>query len=293
MWLFVPPQDMKKFSASAFVLASEDWISGCTWQNPDIEPCAMSSETVSPRPLSWRGWRTRPWLRLLSGTICDPSTAERGAERFISSLPDIPASRSRSLGYAAARTTPATYGRRSRASSRRSARNGASSKTSPAISPSASRTSPETFKEWATGLQRVSYQRRKSAGRIPAKGCSFWATPTFKGSGNRACIQIGPSGLAFRNDLNQTGSQMGLKNQVVSWTLLWDLLTAVGWTGTRFPTSHPNRVILLNGEKHSTNGLTLNPAFSDWIMGWPPGWTEPLRPVTGWSRWLRHGRGSC
>ncbi|WP_241525728.1 DNA cytosine methyltransferase [Pseudophaeobacter leonis] len=29
----------------------------------------MSSETVSPRPLSWRGWQTRPWFRLLYGTI--------------------------------------------------------------------------------------------------------------------------------------------------------------------------------------------------------------------------------
>jgi hypothetical protein len=49
-------------------------------------------------------------------------------------------------------------------------------------------------------------------------------------------------------------------------------------------------VILLNGEKYSTDALSLNPAFTDWLMGWPVGWTDPLRPVTGWSRWLQHAR---
>lgn len=290
MWLFVPLNDMTTFAASAFAPVSEDWISDCISRCPDIELFALSSETLTPRRLSWRGWRTRPWLRLLSGTICDPLTADRGAAAFISSLPVILASPSRSRACAKARTTPATYGRKSRASQARSSRPPSSSRMSPAISPSASKTSPETFRTWATGLQRASYQRRKSAGRIPARGCSFWATPTFKGSGNRACIQLSPAGLAFRIDQNQTGSQLGLKNQVVSWTLLRQLLDAAGWTGDRFRSSHPNRVILLNGEKHSERGLTLNPAFTDWLMGWPVGWTEPLKPVTGWSHWLQQGR---
>jgi len=99
-------------------------------------------------------------------------------------------------------------------------------------------------------------------------------------------------GLQFRTDQNQTGSQVGLRNAAQAWALLWDLLTASGWTPQRPRSSHRCRVILLNGEKHSDGLLTLNPAFSDWVMGWPPGWTDPLRPVTGWSRWLRQGRGA-
>ena len=98
-------------------------------------------------------------------------------------------------------------------------------------------------------------------------------------------------GLQFKTDQNQSGSQVGLRNAALAWTLLWDLLTASGWTPQRPRSSHRCRVILLNGEKHSDGLLTLNPAFSDWVMGWPPGWTDPLRPVTGWSRWLRQGRG--
>lgn len=294
VWLFIPPKDMKSFAASAFAPVSEALISACTLQSPDTELCVMSSETVSPRPLSWRGWQTRPWLRLLCGTICDPSTAELGATAFISSLPVILVSPSAWPGTASGKMTPATSGPRSPGSCAKSPPDGASLKTSPAICPLVSTTSPESFRAWATGLQRASYQRRKLAGRTSGNGCSFWPTPTFKSQGNRACIQLSPeNGLVFRNDLNQTGSQVGLKNAALSWTLMWDMMLAAGWTPRRPASSHRCRVTLLNGEKLSDGLLGLNPEFTDWVMGWPPGWTDPLRPVTGWSRWLRQGRGAC
>ena len=294
VWLFIPPKDMTTFAASACVPGSADSTLGCTLQNPDIALWVMSSETVSPRPLSWRGWRTRPWLRLLYGTICDPLTAAHGAAAFISSLPVIPVSPSALQVTGAVRKTHVTSGRRLRGSSGTSRRNGASLKTSSGICPLVSTTSPETFKAWATGLQRASYQRRKLAGRTSASGCSFWPTPTFKGSGNRACIQLYVvAGVMFRNDLNQTGSQLGIWNAAKAWTLMWDLLMAAGWQPQRPVSSHPCRVILLNGEKHSDGILSANPAFSDWMMGWPPGWTDPLQPVTGWSLWLQRARGAC
>lgn len=293
MWLFIPPKDMKTFAASAFAPVSEASISAFTSQSPDIAPCVMSSETVTPRPLSWRGWQTRPWLRLLSGTICDPSTADRGAAAFISSLPVIPASPSVWPETGLAMTIPATSGPKSPASCGKSAPNGASSKTSPAICPLVSETSPESFRAWATGLQRASYQRRKSARRTSGNGCSFWPTPTFKSAGNRACISLDPErGLIFRCDENQNGSQIALRNAAMAWTLMWDMMTAAGWEPGRPRSSHRCRVILLNGEKHSEGHLSLNPVFSDWVMGWPPGWTDPLQPVTGWSPWLQRARGA-
>lgn len=293
VWLFVPPEDMKTFAASAFAPVSEASISACISQNPDIELCAMSSETVSPHPLSWRGWQTRPWLRLLSGTICDPSTAAHGVAAFISSLPDIPASPSASRGCVKGRMTPGTSGPRSPGSSVRSRRNCASSRTSPAICPLVSTMSPESFRAWATGLQRASYQRRKSGHRTSGSGCSFWPTPTFRSAGNRAAVHLTPEqGLSFRNDLNQAGSQIGLRNAATSWSLMWDLMISAGWNPQN-PVSSPRyRVVLLNGEKHSEGALGLNPAFCDWMMGWPPGWTEPLLPVMGWSLWLRRARGA-
>ena len=109
--------------------------------------------------------------------------------------------------------------------------------------------------------------------------------------GNRACLIVGPQGLSFKRDLNQTGSQIGLDSQAKTWSLFWDLTQAIGWTGTTFLHSHHCRVVLLNGEKRSHGTLSLNPAFTDWMMGWPIGWTDPLQPVTGWSRWLQQMRG--
>lgn len=290
MWLFIPPEKEMSLSASVFAPASADLTWDYTSLNPDIELCVLSSETVSLRPLSWRGWQTRPWHRHLYGTISRPSKADDGAAAFISSLPVIPASRSRYRAFERGRTIPATCGRMSLVSSEKSLRSGSSSKTYPGISPSASKTSSETFKQWATALRRASYQRRKSVGRTPVKGSSFWPTPTFKSAGNRACIKGSSLGIQFTTDQNQSGSQIGLKNAANAWTLMWDMMTAAGWTPQNFQASHRCRVILLNGEKHSTNSLTLNPAFTDWMMGWPLGWTDPQRPVTAWSLWLRRMR---
>ena len=290
MWLFVPPTNMTTFAASAFAPVSEDWISDCTWQNPDIEPCAMSSETVSPRPLSWRGWRTRPWLRLLSGTISNPSMANRGAAAFISSQPVIHASPLPSQDCAKANMTRDTSGQTLPASSTRSSLSGASLRTSPAISPLVCETSWETFNAWAIGLLRASNLRLKSARATGAIASSSWPTPTYKGSGNRACILAGPEGLRFKTDENQTGKQVGIKNAASAWTLFWDILIASGWTPAPFPSSHRVRVSFGNGEKYSTSGPALNPAFTDHLMVWPVGWTEPLQPVTGWSQWQQRAR---
>ena len=46
----------------------------------------MLSGEPTPRPFSWRGWRTRPWMKLLSGTTLQPSTASLGVELWIQSL---------------------------------------------------------------------------------------------------------------------------------------------------------------------------------------------------------------
>ena len=193
----------------------------------------------------------------------------------------IPASPSRSPEYGGESRTHAISGRTSHGLCGRSGPSGVSSRMSQGISPLACKTSSEIFRAWATGLQRASYQRRKSAGRIPVKGCSFWPTPTFKSGGNRACIVGTPQGLQFKADLNQTGKQFGIKNAASAWTLMWDLMGAAGWTPQRFRSSHRFRVILLSGEKHSGDPLSLNPAFTDWMMGWPSGWTDPLQLSNG------------
>lgn len=96
-WLFVP--------------ATEDSTSDSNWQSePITEPYVTLSGKAQQRPLSWRGWKTRPWIKLLSGMILPHSTASRGVERWISSLPDSLASRSPSPESGTARQTTGTCG---------------------------------------------------------------------------------------------------------------------------------------------------------------------------------------
>lgn len=114
--------------------------------------------------------------------------------------------------------------------------------------------------------------------------------------GNRVSVLIEDGLMRLVLDQNQSGKQAGLKYSAIAWTLMWEIMAATGWTPGTLVSSPRVRVTLASGDKLSPTGglaLQLNPAFCDWMMGWPMGWTDPLRPVTGWSRWLRLGRGRC
>jgi len=79
-WLFVPELE-------GLSLGSES-------SGPDFAPWLSLSGKVTQRPLSWRGWASRPWIKLLSGTISAPSTASRGVAKWIASLAESHVSRS-------------------------------------------------------------------------------------------------------------------------------------------------------------------------------------------------------
>jgi hypothetical protein len=86
VWLYVP--------SGAWRSAPEPAGSSWKFGSPSAPATALwptLSGTPSPRPFSWRGWRTRPWIKLLSGTTWPPSTADRGVADWISSLPASPA----------------------------------------------------------------------------------------------------------------------------------------------------------------------------------------------------------
>ncbi len=300
MWLFIPMTVAGRTGSvatcrdlhSAQELA--DWSSASMSQNPDIELCVTSSGKLLRRPASWRGWRTRPWIRLLSGTTWRPSTAGHGVARFISSLADIHASHSVVRANAEEKTTRGTFGRTSAGSSRKLTRSGASSRTSKGISIWEPPTSSRTFKAWATQLKRDCFQRLKSVHPTYGAGSSFWPTPTKSLYCNRTEIELSDAGMRLRNDPSQTGSQIALGNATRQWTQTWLLIRA--WNARpkgrpSFRSSRPLHLSLMFGHRSSTGDLTFNPSFSDWIMGWPIGWTEPMRPATEWSAWLLRMRG--
>lgn len=87
MWLYIP----KEYCPSS--PESLDSISefGLFFQN--LELSVSLSGKATQRPYSWRGWKTRPWMKLLSGVTLQPSTAAAGMELWIQSASVFPASR--------------------------------------------------------------------------------------------------------------------------------------------------------------------------------------------------------
>ena len=101
-WLYVP--------------GSEASNSDSRSPSPDTEPWLTLSGKASQRPLSWRGWKTRPWIRRLSGLTSPPSTLEHGVASWIASLRASRASRSAAPASSKGSKTTAGSGRSSSAS---------------------------------------------------------------------------------------------------------------------------------------------------------------------------------
>ena len=158
--------------------------SGSTSPNPDIELWVSLSGKHEQRPLSWRGWRTRRWVKLLSGTTLAPSTADAGVDAWISSLRASRASRSASPDSNGESRTSATSGRPSPGSLAAYALSGYCSKTSrvwqqPSLlmDEAPSKPSTTTFAEWVTRSRGTSSQRQRWGRRIFANDSSSWPTP--------------------------------------------------------------------------------------------------------------------
>jgi len=176
MWLHVP----KQFMGSASARESEASTSASALPSEsDIELPLMLNNALTVRPPSWRGWQTRPWIRLLWPTISQVLTANRGAERFRSSLPDCPANPTQLPG-ASEDTQTLEH----------------SVKTSPARCPTHSELSEsvcppwcfsktsqagfdfldlseKSWQDWATGLRQDFSRRRSRVRHTAGKGSSF------------------------------------------------------------------------------------------------------------------------
>lgn len=297
LWLFIPNDFLTAncaASPSAPDTAASIW--GCTSPSPDIALWVTSSGKPMRRPLSWRGWGTRPWLRRLYGTICDPSTADRGAAAFISSLPVIPASPSARPATVEATPIRVTSGPTSPASCAKSDRDGSSWRTSKATSPWALGTSPESFRAWVTASRLDCSRRLKRARRTFGSGSSFWPTPTASDAGYFPDLVLEQGRLSFTGPADAaqgSGGQFSLSNAARTWSVLWRMLEALGATpAMTCRSSPPVRVSFQHGRESFITDLTSNPAFYEMAMGWPIGWTGPEAQVTGFAAWLRRSRGA-
>lgn len=167
--------------------------SGSTSPNPDIELWVSLSGKHEQRPLSWREWRTRRWVKLLSGTTLAPSTADAGVDAWISSLRASRASRSASPDSNGESRTSATCGRTLPGSLARYALRGYCSKTSPVsqqpsllMDEAPSKRSATTFKSWVSRSRGMSSQRQRWGRHIFASASSLpgdWPAPNTPSGG--------------------------------------------------------------------------------------------------------------
>lgn len=281
-WLYVP--------------GLEDSNLESTSQYEITEPFVTLSGKPTQRPLSWRGWKARPWIALLSGTISRPSTAQIGVGLWTSSLVAIRVNHSPAPASGKAAKTRATCGQRSLESYLRFPPAGASSRTCPGTYLLASRKSYKTWKHWVTALRRDCLARKKSVRRTGGSGCSSWGTPESHERTQTPRVV----------DANGNPRKVVLANQAANWpTPHTNCVTGPGTqgrdgglnlqtaahshrvppqTGANWPTprtcagkrsSGGNRTELVEAwESPATSGpRSLNPRFVEWLMGLPVGWT--------------------
>lgn len=80
MWLYIP---------RGYCLSSQESVDsiaryGLFFQN--VELFVTSSGKPTPRPYSWQGWKTRPWMKLLYGVTLQPSTVKASMDSWTQSL---------------------------------------------------------------------------------------------------------------------------------------------------------------------------------------------------------------
>ena len=264
MWIYVPSGYCRSAAGSA------DSISASDWRFPLLAQYVTLSGKPTASASFWRAYRTKRWMTRLCGQMCAPSTASRGAARWISSLAATPASPSASPGSGGEPKTSGTSGRRSPGSLPRSAPLPASLRMSQATLPLDFGKCEASWKAWVIALRRDCLQRRKSARLTSESDCSSWPTP----SGTVAQDGEGPATwLARRETLKEkgyNGNGAGMP------------LTIAAQMLTSFP---PDPATGPGGSDSSPPTRRLNPRFVEMLMGWPTGWTG-LEPVaTAWSHW--------
>lgn len=238
-------------------------------RSPDIELWVTSSGTPMRRPSSWRGWKTRPWRRLLSGMTLSSSTAKRGVGRWISSLPDSRASHSHTLGAGRASRTTDGCGRKYGESSVRYDLDTSSWKTFRGLYEEDLPTSSVTLPKGGLMLRGECFPLERSEPHTSERGSS----------------SLLPTPTASRYGRNKGGANPDGKERPSLDTLARDGLIptptatdAFSSRSAKYSTDsgrHGGRTLTdyACGEATGTD-LRLNPAFVEWMMGLPTGWTD-------------------
>lgn len=174
MWLI--PRSVACHSALALEVSSLRSTSLPT----DLELSVTLSGTHTQRPFSWRGWKTRPWIQLLFGTMYEPSTQRLGVAQWTAYWRGIRASPSQSPVRDLETLTRDISGHLSNGILSRYSHGSSFLRTCRGTSDLGLTLFSPTYSEWATELKRASLARQKLALRIGVTASSSsesWATP--------------------------------------------------------------------------------------------------------------------
>lgn len=220
-WLFAP--------------GLEDLSSDCPSPSPDTVAFATSSGKPTARPLSWRGWKRRPWIALLYGTISRPSMAARGVESWIWSLRASRASRSAPPERSSEPTTSDGSGRLSSGCLGRFEPDGSFSKTSLGLFGTDSDPSSVDWPRSGTMRSGVCYARQMLERPIVVSGsfCSDeWQTPNASGATTRRQVggeerepplgaQVATWPIPRAEDSESCGNHPGATDSLTGATKAW------------------------------------------------------------------------
>ena len=243
----------------------------------EIKLLLMLSGKPTHRQLSWRGWKNRPWIKLLYGTILQPSMASRGVEKWISSLPDshvnhgpLPADK-RVLkmidGYG--KISSELFAKYDQATS--------SWKTSQASLMEDSNTYSDRWPKWGSMQSGVVSKRQMSEQLTKGKEYSFWRTPMASdGMGGIMEMREGANvRLKLRDHAAnwKTPTARDRKGDSHKGKIQRLPYQATNWTESA-TTSLPDQIQNC-GEDCSVRDRRLNPMFVEYMMGILPNWSVP------------------
>lgn len=261
-------------------------------------PWCMSSGKPTQRPLSWAGWRTRPWIKRLSGTTSVPSMVARGVESWISSLA---ASRARTSQPPAeakglSRGTDPGSGLSTAESLAKWDRESSSWRTSQLLLFGGSTSSLERLPISGSMRNGCVWVRETSVPPTSETGSSSWPTPMVQdnrhaGMSPSEAKRVQPYLAAIASqwptpnaadgrtspDWPHNGGNPTLPMAAVT---KWETPKASelerGVCESEFRRRSPSlqaQVTRMPGSESSGKRRRLNPLFVEWLMGWPIGWS--------------------
>lgn len=247
--------------------------SGLPWDGPTEVSCT-SNGMPGMRPSSWRGWKTRPWIARLSGTISRPSGGTGFADAWISSLRASRASRTPVLGRGMPTLTNGLSGPALCVWSAMSSPRSSSLRTCQDSS-SIPKGSSTRWKSWvSSGLRRYVKPPHGPARHIfGSESISCVPTPTASRYGSGQNGNPGDSRTCYSG--RRAPSLETLVNVVPTPTA--GDAKGSGAAGLSTTSGRHSGMTLTDAVTGaSTAGRTgkLNPRFCEWLMGLPIGWTS-------------------